>query len=97
MCYDPKRHKFILYDELISAKEQIVPLEQLTHKQLKKLIIERNHRGPDYRIQWGFSGQAYSRDDMIKEMMAETDVGKAAMEAEISYLKDLLKQMKENL
>lgn len=97
LCYDPKRDKFILYDELIAGKERIVSLEQLTHEQLKKLIAERNRRGPDYKIQWGFSGPTYSRDDMIREIIAETDVGKAAMEAEISHLSDLLKQIEENL
>ncbi|MBA7625238.1 hypothetical protein ES703_32664 [subsurface metagenome] len=97
LCYEPKRDKFILYDELRSAKERIVPLEQLTHEQLKKLIVERNRRGSDYRIRWGFGGPAYSRDDMIREITAETDVGKSAMEAEISYLSDLLKQIEENL
>jgi len=97
LCYDPKRDKFILYDELRSGKERIVPLAQLTHEQLKKLVVERYRRGSDFKLQYGFSGPKLSRDDVAREIMAETDIGKALMKDEISYLSDLLKHIEENL
>jgi predicted DNA-binding protein YlxM (UPF0122 family) len=48
-------------------------------------------------IQWGFGGPKYSRDDMLQEIIDETDVGKQAIEAEVSHLSDLLKQIEENM
>jgi len=97
LCYDPKRDKFILFDELVSGKEQIVPLEQLTREQIKKLVVERNLRGRDYTAQWGFGGPKYPRDAMLQEIIDETDVGKQAIEAEISQLSDILRQIEENM
>lgn len=96
MCYDPKRNKFIYYDELISQSEKVIMLENLTKDQLKKLIVERNRAGPDYTV-GTLTGEKYTRDDVVKAIIEDTDFGKMAMNAEVSHLSNLLKQIKEEL
>ncbi len=96
LCYDPNRDLFIKFDDLITGKEQIVPIESLTHDQLKKLIVERNRVGPDYTMST-LTGKTYTRDDVIKEIIEQTDFGKMAVEAEAMHLSDLLKQIEEAL
>ena len=96
LCYDPGRDKFILLDEIIKGEEQIVPLESLSESDLRKLVIERNRVGPDYKMQ-SISGPPFTRDDIVAEIEKETEFGKMTVQAEISYLKDLLKQIKEAL
>lgn len=96
LCYDPERNKFIYFDEIITGKEKIVPLEKLNHEQLKKLVVERNRAGPDYIVQV-LSGAKYSRDDVIKEIRKQSEFGKMSIQAEVSYLSDLLKQIEEAL
>jgi hypothetical protein len=95
LCYDPKRDKFIYYDEIISGQEQIIPIEKLDQEQLKKLVIERNKAGPDYSIQV-LSGAKYTRDQIIEEIQNDTDFGKTTIQAEAAYLSDLLRQFLEN-
>jgi hypothetical protein len=96
LCYDPERDKFIYFDDIITGKEKIVPLDKLNHEQLKKLVIERNQAGPDYTMQV-LSGLKYTRDDVIKEIRKQSDFGKMSMQAEVSYLSDLLRQIDEAL
>jgi hypothetical protein len=96
LCYDPKRDKFIYYDELVAGSEKIIPLRKLTHDQLKKLVIERNRSGPDYTVQTP-GGPKYTRDDVIREINGETAFGKMSMKAEEMSLSRLLKQIEENL
>jgi len=96
LCYDPERRKFIYFDELIAKTEKIIPLERLSHEQLKKLIVERYRAGPDFTMQV-LSGAKYTRNDLIKEIRKQTDIGKMTMEAEKSYLSELLEQIKESL
>lgn len=96
LCYDPERDKFILLDEITKGDEQIIPLESLSQSDLKKLVIERNRVGPDYKMQ-SISGPPFTRDDIVDEIEKETEFGKMTVQAEISYLKDLLRQIKEAL
>lgn len=96
LCYDPKRNRFIYYDELISESEKVIMLENLTKDQLKKLIVERNRAGSDYTV-GTLNGEKFNRDDVVKAIIEDTDFGKMAMDAEVSHLSDLLKQIKREL
>jgi hypothetical protein len=96
LCYDPHRRKFILYEEILDGQEKIIHLEKLSPRELKKLVIERNRVGPDFALQ-SLTGRRYTRDDIIWEIEKGTDFGSMAMEAEITYLKDLLFQIEKSL
>jgi hypothetical protein len=96
LCYDPGRSVFIYYDDLISGKEKVIPLDVLSHDQLKMLIIERNKVGPDYKVAT-LTGQFYSRDDVVKAIAAQTDFGRMTVQAEASMLSNLLKQIEAAL
>jgi hypothetical protein len=96
LCYDPERAKFITFDEIISGTEQIVPLESLNEEDRKKLIIERQRVGPDYKVQ-AMSGPLMSRDDVVKAIQRGEPFGLATIEADSSHLRDLLAQIRENL
>lgn len=94
LCYDPERGKFITYDEILSGREQIVPLERLSAEDLKRLVIERQRVGPDYRAQ-AMSGPLMSRDDVVEAILRDEPFGLATVEADFSHLRDLLAQIKE--
>jgi hypothetical protein len=96
LCYDPQRKKFIFLREIASGKEKIVPLEKLSPEELKMLVVERQLKGPDYIIQ-AISGMPYTRDDVVKSILIGDDVGKMTFEAELSMLKDLLREIENNL
>jgi hypothetical protein len=96
LCFDPKRHKFITFDELVSGQEKIVPLETLSPADLNNLVIERNRVGPDYTVR-SLTGETYRRDDVIRAIEQQSDFGRLTVEAETSHLSDLLKQIRDNL
>ena len=92
--YDPERRKFITFDEILSGTEQIVPLERLSADDLKRLVIERQRVGPDYKVQ-AMSGSLMSRDNVIDAILHDEPFGLATIEADFCYLHDLLAQIKE--
>ena len=96
LCYDPQRHKFITFDEIVSGAERIVPPDSLTADDLKLLVIERQRVGPDYRVQT-ISGPVMTRDDVIEAIVRDEPFGRATIEAESSYLRDLLAQIEDTL
>jgi hypothetical protein len=95
LCYDPARKKFIFYDEIVSGKENIIPLDTLSENDLKKLVIERHRTGPDYKVQ-AISGPPYSRDEVIQAIKQNEPFGLVTVAAEISYLKGLLISLGKN-
>ena len=96
LCYDPLRKKFITYREIVSGKEKIVPLDKLTPDEKKMLVVERQIKGPDYTMQ-SMSGMPYTRDDVVKSILKNDELGKMTVEAELSMLKDLLQEIEKNL
>ncbi len=96
LCYDPSRNKFIYFDEIVSRKEPIVPVDTLSDNDFKKLVIERQRAGPDYKVQ-AISGPPYSRNDVIRAIEHNEPFGKVTLEAEKSALRDLLAQIQKNL
>jgi hypothetical protein len=92
LCYDPKRQKFILYDELLAGTEPIVPISSLGEDDVKKLVIERQRRGPDYDVQ-AITGPRMSRDDVIAAIERGDPAGMEALEADRAYLEYLLDQI----
>ncbi|MHC4642269.1 MAG: hypothetical protein ACYS32_11540 [Planctomycetota bacterium] len=96
LCYDPERSKFITFDEILSGTEQIIPLERLSAEDLKRLVIERQRVGPDYKAQ-AMSGPLMSRDDVVEAILRDEPFGLATVEADLSHLRDLLGQIKQAL
>lgn len=96
LCYDPKRDKFIYFDEIISGEEKIIPVDTLSDADQKKLVIKRHEESPDYKVQ-AISGPPLSRQDVIKAIEQNQDFGVITVQAEIAYLRDFLKQIQQNL
>jgi hypothetical protein len=96
LCYDPSRKKFIYFDEIVSRKEPIVPMEVLSDEDFRKLVIERQRAGPDYKVQ-AISGPLHTRDDVIRAIERNEPFGRATLKAERSALRDLLAEIQRNL
>ncbi len=96
LCYDPKRHKFIFYNEIVDKIEDIILPSTLSKSDQKKLIIERQISGPDYKSQ-AMSGPAMNRNDFVKAIQNDEENGVIMVEAEISYLDELLEEIRQNL
>ncbi|MBN1569434.1 MAG: hypothetical protein JXA73_16430 [Acidobacteria bacterium] len=96
LCYDPSRSKFIYYDEIIARAEPIVFPSTLSQSDRKKLVLERQVAGPDYSTQT-ISGSRITRNDMVQMIQNDEGMGKTTVEAEISYLNELLAEIKRNL
>ena len=94
LCYDPERSKFITLDEILSGSEQIVPLDRLSDNDLKRLVLERQRVGPEYRVQV-MSGALISRDDVVELIRRDEPFGRATIEADLSHLRDLLTEIEE--
>lgn len=94
LCYDPERDKFISFDDIVSGREPIIPMERLSTEERKRLVVQRQRRGPDYRVR-AMSGSSMSRDDVIQSILRDEAFGRAAVEAELSHLRDLLRQIEE--
>lgn len=96
LCYDAKREKFISFEEITSHKEEIINIDTLPYDDRKILIIERLRRGPDFTMQ-SLSGMPLTRDDVVNAIINDEEIGKMCVEAEVSMLKDLLKEIATNL
>ncbi|GAF95308.1 unnamed protein product [marine sediment metagenome] len=96
ICYDPNQDRFITIDDIIEGKARIVSIDQLTPEEQKCLVIKRNKVGEEYTVQT-ISGPPRSREEVIKEIEAETEFGQMTVQAEIMYLKDLIERIKEAL
>jgi len=96
LCYNSEKQKFIYYDDIVSGKENIVFLDELSASEKKLLIIERLKQGPDFTMQ-SISGLPYHRDDVIRAIQNDEEIGKMTVEAETSMLNDLLKRIAVNL
>lgn len=96
LCYDPERGKFITFDDILSGRKHIVPLKHLSAEDLNRLVIERQRVGPDYKVQ-PMSGSVMSRDDVVEAILRDEPFGRATVEADLSYLRDLLAQIEEAL
>jgi hypothetical protein len=92
LSYDAQRGKFLLYDDIVSGKETIVPIDRLSEADLKKLVVERQRTGPDYRVQ-AMSGSPLSRDDVIRAIERDEPFGRMTVEAERSYLQEFLAEI----
>jgi hypothetical protein len=96
LSYDPQRKKFIHFDEIVSGKERIVPLRTLARADLKRLIIERARHDPT-PVQQSISGPPLSREQVVAAIENDEPFGRAKVEAEASYLDELLEQIREGL
>ena len=94
---EPKKDRFNTSDDLEANKAQIVPLYIHTNEQLKRLVIERNRVGEDYKVQTNWSEPPHSRDDIIKQIEGDTESGRMAVKAEIMYLRDHLRDIEVEL
>lgn len=96
LAYNPVNKEYIYYNDIISGKEDIVFLDQLSMADKKLLIIERLNQGPDFTMQ-AMSEKPYTRDRLIQAIIDDEDMGRMTMEAEISMLNDLLKRIADHL
>jgi hypothetical protein len=96
LAYDPTRKKFILYDDIVSGKEKIIPIDILSEPDLKMLIIERQKTGPDYTVQ-AISGVSMTRNDVIRAIEQDEPFGQMTLQAEKSHLRDLQHEIRRNL
>ena len=94
--YDASRKKYILFEEILTGKEVIIPIDSLSNEDFKKLVIERQLAGPDYRVQ-SISGTPMSRDDVVRAIRMGEPFGRMTLEAEKSYLRDLLTEIQRNM
>jgi hypothetical protein len=92
LTMDVKTGRFITYDEIIHNRAAITPLDQLTHEQLKELVIERQRVGPDYTMS-DLNGNKLTRDEIVQEMIKETSFGAMLIKAETDYLNEFLAQI----
>jgi hypothetical protein len=96
LCYDPEREQFIFFDEIVSGKEKIVSLDELSGADLKRLVVERQRAGPDYTVQ-AISGPPMSRDDVVRAIEQDEPFGSITLEAETSYLRWFLSEVEQAL
>jgi hypothetical protein len=96
LSYDPACKKFIYYDDIISGREKIVPIESLSEEDLKKLVLERLRAGPEFKG-GPMSAPHFSREDVIQAIQQNEPFGRDHLEGEKLYLQELLAEIERNL
>ncbi len=96
LSYDPQTRRFITYDEIVSRKVRIVPLDGLSQQELADLVVERQRAGPDYKVA-DLNGTVLNCDQVVQEILAGTPFGNMVVEAEVAYLRELLAQIQTAL
>lgn len=96
LCYDPARRKYIMFNEIVSRKEKIVPVDSLSETDFQKLVIERLKSGPDFKG-GPMESPFMSRDDIIASIKRNDKYGQQFLEAEKSSLRDLLAWIQRSL
>lgn len=97
LFYDAKRNKYILFDDIVSLKEKIIPVDSMTEDDLKRLVIMRWRMLPKDTTVQAISGPPLSRDDVIQAIEQDEPFGRDTLEAERSYLRDLLNEIQKNI
>jgi len=97
LSYNRERDKFIYFDEVVSGKENLIPLDRLSPAELKRLVIERwRVLAADTTIQ-SISGPPYMRDDVIRAIEKDEPFGQMTVEMERNYLREFLAEIERNL
>ncbi len=94
LCYDSKRKKFITFDEIVSGKEKIIPLEALSDKDLRLLVIERWSVLPKHIAVRPMSGPPLTRDEVIRSIQQNEPFGLMTFEAEKTHLENILNNIR---
>ncbi len=97
ISYDPARRKFILFDEIVSGREPIIPVDSLSDDELKELVIMRWRALDEDRPVQAMSGPRFLREDVIRAIEQDEPFGRMTLEAEKSYLRDLQAEIRRNL
>ena len=98
LCYDPVHKKFIRYDDIMSGKEKIIPVDSLSNDDFKKLVVERWRVLPhDIPKVQAISGPPLSRDEVIRAIEQDEPFGRMTVEGDKSYLRDLLDEIQREL
>jgi hypothetical protein len=95
-CYDPILARFIYFDDIVSGRKKIIPLETLSAADLKKLVLERHRAGPDYRVR-ATSGPPMLRDDVLQAIEKDEPFGRMIVEVEAQILHDFLAMIQRNM
>ena len=86
-----RKGEFITLDKIISEKQDVISLraelKELTHKDRRKIVLERYRRKPkDGVIRHVIGKGSFTLEQSIKEIEDDTDFGKELIEIEIQYI-----------
>jgi len=96
VCFDPEKNLFITIDDIFDKKATITPIDKLTEEQQKKLVVERLRRGADFTEQ-AISGPPCTRDEVVEHIEKDSEYGQMRTQVELSYLREFLKQIEDEL
>ena len=82
--------------EPLWRKEPIAPVDSLSEEDFKKLVIERQRAGPDYKVQ-AITGPPNTRGDVVRAIQRGEPFGRVTLEAEKSTPRDLLAEIQRDL
>lgn len=90
LTFDPEGNFLTLKD--VKAKKPTLSITALDDAQKLSLVLKRYELEPDYEVEI-IQGGRISKDQLMSEIKAKTDLGKNAVRAEISYLYDLMEEI----
>jgi hypothetical protein len=86
LSYNPQSNEFIYYDKVASGEQKIYPLPRLEKDARKILAIERYQSAEDEMMVSTLNGEAYTKEDIVKEIENETAVGQSFVSLDLNYL-----------
>ena len=90
ISYDRSRRKYIYIDDVFAGKEKIIPVDNLSRKDQKKLVIKRlKAENPKTKSQ-PMTGSSLTRDELIEAVKNDEPYGIMQMEMQLNYLGNFL-------
>jgi hypothetical protein len=95
LSINPLTGSFIYYEKVQTEDQKIIPIEKLNQEQLMKLIVERElSNEPNTTVT--LNGESFSNEELAKEILLQTKIGKQIYNSEVDYLKFYLEQFPDD-
>lgn len=97
ISYNPSCRRYIYIDDVFAGKEKIIPIDKLSRKDQKKLVIKRlKAENPTTKSQ-PMTGFSLTRDELIQAVKNDEPYGKMQLEMQLNYLENFLSAIQSYL
>jgi hypothetical protein len=90
ISYNPSCRRYIYIDDVFAGKEKIIPIDKLSRKDQKKLVIKRLKAENPMTKSQPMTGFSLTRDELIQAVKNDEPYGKMQLDMQLNYLENFL-------